>query len=145
MRKADYFAPTVRPNISGCVQFQGEDLGEEERIRANQRANKEALSMQIEENNQKRNFEKRQDFLYDQQRLAVTRAVDENQRNFAQQTYDVNKDLQQTNKQLEADRKQREKEEREAEIARDKAELQWTNDTQLKFSSSKSFADKYLN
>ena len=52
--------------------------------------------------------------------------------------------MQTTNKSLAEDRRQREKEAREAEIARDKAELKWTNDTELKFNSNKSLADKYL-
>ena len=34
MRKADYFAPVVRPNVSGCVAFQGEDHEEEARKKA---------------------------------------------------------------------------------------------------------------
>ena len=34
MRKADYFAPTVKPEISGCLVFRGEDDEEEARKKA---------------------------------------------------------------------------------------------------------------
>ena len=54
MRKADYFSSDKRANnISGCVNFVGEDVEEEERMRQNQKANREALFMLMEENKQK--------------------------------------------------------------------------------------------
>ena len=31
MRKADYFPDAIKPNISGCVAFRGEDHEEEDR------------------------------------------------------------------------------------------------------------------
>ena len=52
--------------------------------------------------------------------------------------------MQQTNILMDKERKQREQDERNAEIARDRAELKWTNDTELKFNASRSYADKYL-
>ena len=91
-----------------------------------------------------RKDKQQRDFQFDLERLAMTRQVDTNQRMFTQQTFDVSKDTQLTNKALEADRKQREKEARDAEIAQDKRELQWTNDTELRFNSNKSLKDKYL-
>ena len=74
----------------------------------------------------------------------MTRRVDINHQTFVDQNKNVATNMQSINQQLDNDRKQREREAREAEIARDKAELQWTNDTQLKFSSTRSYADKFL-
>ena len=129
MRKADYFQPEVKPQVSGCVEFRGEDRGEWDRIKDNQKSTRAALFMQMEENKQKAYLNKKQDWLFDQQRLAVANATEQNQHNHKGATFDVNKDMQQTNQLLDQERKQTEKENREAEIARDRAELKWTNDT----------------
>ena len=59
MRKADYFEPAVKPQVSGCVFFRGEDLEEEERKKAHQLEQKNYLLRQMEENKQKKDLEKR--------------------------------------------------------------------------------------
>ena len=59
MRKADYFEPAVKPQVSGCVFFRGEDHEEEERKKAHQLEQKNYLLRQMEENKQKKALEKR--------------------------------------------------------------------------------------
>ena len=73
MRKADYFKEAVIPQSSGCLVFRGEDDEEERRKKAHQMEQREYLQRQIEEKRQKKEIEKKQDWLYDQQRLAITR------------------------------------------------------------------------
>ena len=59
----------------------------------------------MEENKQKAYLSKRQDWLYDQQRIAVAKAAENNQHVFKNQNFDVNKDMQEKNKLLEQERK----------------------------------------
>ena len=73
MRKAEYFACTTPQQPSGAQYFTGEDKDEENRKRAHQKEQREYLFRQMEENKQKKALEKKQDALYDQQRLAITR------------------------------------------------------------------------
>ena len=144
MRKADYFTPTVMKNSSGAQAFTGEDHEEEERLKRQRAEQREYLMKQMEEKKQKKAIEKRQDFLYDQQRLAITIQVDKNQQEFEQRNIIMSLSMQDQNQKLDAERKQRENEKRQAELARDREELAWTNATKLNFQEGKSYADKYL-
>ena len=78
MRKADYFAPTVKADVSGCTFFRGEDHEEEDRKRAHQQEQREYLMRQMEENKHKKNFNHKTDMMYDTQRMVMTRQVDFN-------------------------------------------------------------------
>ena len=82
MRKADYFPPTVEKNISGCTFFRGEDDDELARKHRHAHEQKMNLLRQMEENKQRKEMEKRNDYLYDMQRLAVTDAVNKNHYEF---------------------------------------------------------------
>ena len=59
MRKADYFAPTVAKNVSGCVAFRGEDYEEEDRKRSQAAEQKSYLLQQMEETKAKKALEKK--------------------------------------------------------------------------------------
>ena len=76
MRKADYHGHPLEKNVSGCCVFTGEDRAEEDRVRKQRDEQRAYLMKQMEEKKQKKDMEKKQDFLYDQQRMAITRAVD---------------------------------------------------------------------
>ena len=83
MRKADYHRPDiVEPKTSGCTFFRGEDHGYEARQKAHQKEQQLALLMQMEENKAKKELEKKQNMLYDAQRLAVADAVNKNNEDF---------------------------------------------------------------
>ena len=71
----------------------------------------------------------RQDWLYDQQRLAVTREVDSNKNEFGQRNVGVAVDMLKTNQVLDNERKEREAEAKRKEQEQDRQELQWTNAT----------------
>ena len=78
MRKADYFPPTVEKNVSGCVAFTGEDHEEEDRKRAQAAEQRLYLLQQMEENRAKKELEKKQNMLYDKQRIAINDQVNRN-------------------------------------------------------------------
>ena len=89
MRKADYFEPAVKPQVSGCVFFRGEDLEEEQRKKQHQAEQKAYLLRQMEENKQKKELEAKQNSMYDMQRLAVADQVGINHREFTQRNLAV--------------------------------------------------------
>ena len=72
MRKADYYPPHLRPQISGCVTFQGEDHEEENRKKRQAEEQKNYLLMQMEEKKQKKALEHKVNMLYDKQRIEMT-------------------------------------------------------------------------
>ena len=53
-------------------------------------------------------------------------------------------EAQDSNLRLDQEKNQFNHETRESEKALDREELQWTNDTTLRYSENKSYADKYL-
>ena len=61
------------PKDCECEKCEKEDDEEERRKKAHQMEQREYLQRQIEEKRQKKEIEKKQDWLYDQQRLAITR------------------------------------------------------------------------
>tara|TARA_B110001450_G_C17384504_1_gene385081 strand:- start:295 stop:516 length:222 start_codon:yes stop_codon:yes gene_type:complete len=71
MRKADYFPDQVKSQSSGCVWFRGEDDEEESRKKQQAAAQKSYLLKQMEENQAKKELEKKQNKLYDDQRIAI--------------------------------------------------------------------------
>ena len=98
----------------------------------------------MEEKKQKKEMEKKMDMLYDKQRLAIADQVNRNNVTFQLQNLAVAQKTMDENLQNDADRKQRELEKKLADQARDRAELDWTNRTELKVTCAKSFADKLL-
>ena len=74
----------------------------------------------------------------------MTRLVDINHEKFKQDNINVRVDAKNTNNILSEERRQDEKDKRDAELKRDRDELKWTNDTQLRYSENKSYSDKYL-
>ena len=120
MRKADYFTPTIIAQSSGCNAFQGEDHEEENRIRRQREEQRSYLLQQMEEKKQMKLMEKKQDFLYDQQRLAITRAVDENQQQFAQRNIIMALEMQQVNNVRHEIRKTTLQESKDSELNRDR-------------------------
>ena len=85
---------------------------------------------------------KMQDELHDKQRMAVTAQVNLNHHNFCQQNRDVARNTQEINQVMEAERKQREAEWKQNDQARDKAELAYTNASQLLYSQREPAAEK---
>ena len=100
--------------------------------------------MQMEENKQKKELEKKQNKLYDNQRLAINEQVNRNEDEFTKRNLAVSLQTQEENIQRDQMRKTNERDNKQAEMSRDQQELAWTNSTQLRYTEKKSYADKYL-
>ena len=136
MRKADqhqgvYYAAHVRKDVSGCTTFQGEDHDDHERKKRQQAEQREYLNQQMEEKKQKHAMIKRQDELYDKQRLAVTEAVSKNHHEFVQSNKLAAQNMQSINQVMHGERKTREQLWKQNDQETDKRELAWTNATEL--------------
>ena len=144
MRKADYFPPSVTTNVSGCVGFRGEDHEEEDRKRQQAAEQRAYLLQQMEENKAKKELEKKQNLMYDKQRVAINEQVNRNQHTFVKENYEMSRRMLEENLERDQMRKTTEYNQKMSERQRDIDDLAMTNATRLDFSESKSYADKFL-
>lgn len=87
--------------------------------------------MQMEENKAKKALEKKQDMLYDAQRLAVTDQVNKNNIEFQLRNRAVDQQMMDTNTDRDNMRKTNEYNAKMSDQAQDQKELAWTNATEL--------------
>lgn len=87
--------------------------------------------MQMEENKAKKALEKKQDMLYDAQRLAVTDQVNKNNIEFQLRNRAVDQQMMDTNIDRDNMRKTNEYNAKMSDQAQDQKELAWTNATEL--------------
>ena len=131
MRKADYFPASVTTNVSGCVGFRGEDHEEEDRKRSQAAEQRAYLLQQMEENQAKKDLEKRQNMMYDKQRVAINEEVNRNQHGFERNNYEMTRRMLQENQERDQMRKTNELNHKLSEQQRDADDLAMTNATQL--------------
>ncbi|CDW76902.1 UNKNOWN [Stylonychia lemnae] len=139
-----YKHPEDRPDLSGCTYFDGEDNGEEQRRRKLQQENREFLMKQMEEKKWKQDFEKKQDQMFDQQRLHFAKLQNQAAESYMQNQRDMTKAAMQTNVQINSYKNDFENKNKKDEQQQDRQENTWATQTRQNYVDTSNMNKYYL-